>query len=255
MFKARIDAIALKEYLELITAIVDEGKLKITESGIELKSVDAANVAMIDFKLSCDAFSEFELNAKEETDSETVIEKEIGLDFEKLLSIFGVGGSDEVELEIDSDKQKLHAKMGSLAYSVSLLDPASLRREPKVPELDFSAQIVIEGSEFRKTIRAMERVSDHVMFGIKEGTFFVETWGETDVLKMELQKDQLIDLTERGKVNSLFSIEYIVAMSRGMSHIKDITIHLDKDMPLLIESDLAEGKGKIRYLLAPRIEG
>ena len=254
MFKAKIDANALREYLELITAVVDEGKLKITENGIELKAVDASNVAMVAFELPNDAFNEFQLNTKEKIDTETVIEKEIGLDFEKLLSIFGVGGNNEVELELDDDKQKLHAKMGNLAYTISLLDPVSLRKEPRVPELDLSAQVVIETGELRRALRAMERISDHVMFGITEETFYMETYGETDKLKMELTKEQLINLKGK-KLNSLYSIEYIVAMSKGMSHVENITLNFDKDMPLRMESEIAEGKGKVSYLLAPRIEG
>lgn len=253
MFKAKINANALREYLELITAVVEEGKLRITENGIELKAVDPANVAMISFELPCDAFNEFQVNAKKTESEEEIIEKEIGLDFTKLLSIFGTVGSDEVELKLDDEKQKLLAKAGNLAFTISLLDPASLRKEPKVPELELPAQIVIETNEFRRALRAMERIGDHVKLGTTEETFYMETYGETDKLKMELQKEQLINLKSK-KLNTLYSIEYIVAMSKGMSHVKNITLNLGEDMPLLMESEIADGKGKVSYLLAPRIE-
>ena len=254
MFKARIDANTLREYLELATAVIDDGILKITENGIKLKAVDPSNVAMVSLELSSDAFSEFQLNAEESTEpEEEIMEKQVGLDFEKLLSIFAIGGGDEIELKLDNEKQKLLAKMGNLDYSISLLDLASLRKEPRVPELDYEAQVVIETGEFRRTLRAMERISDYVMLGVTEDMFYMETYGETDKLRMELLKEQLISFKPKN-AKTLFSTEYIVAMSKGMSHAKNVTLNLGKDYPLQMDAEIAEGKGKVSYLLAPRIE-
>jgi len=43
-------------------------------------------------------------------------------------------------------------------------------------------------------------------------------------------------------------------MSKGMAHAENITLNLGKDYPLQMEFEVAEGKGKVTYLLAPRIE-
>jgi len=144
MFEAKIDASVLRECIESITAIVDEGKLKIAEDGLKLWAVDPANVAMVSFALQSDAFDDFRFAAKEaesgaeaEGTTESKAETEIGIDFVKLLGILGIGGREEVELELDEHAQKLFTRMGSLAYTISLLDPSSLRKEPKVPELEF----------------------------------------------------------------------------------------------------------------------
>lgn len=249
MFEAKIDASTLRACVETITAIVDEGKLRITEEGFKLRAVDPANVAMISFVLQRDAFDDFRFSVESEGDTEL----EIGMDFMKLIGILGIGGREDVELKLDEHAQKLYTRMGSLDYTLSLLDPSSLRKEPKVPELEFPAKVIIETEEFRRTIRAAEKIGENIVLGVDGEEFYMEAEGEMDKLRLGLSKEQLIDLTPE-TVSSLYSLEYISSMSKGMSHAENITLNLGKNYPLQVDFALAEGKVKVSYLLAPRIE-
>jgi proliferating cell nuclear antigen len=248
MFEAKIDAAVLRESIESITAVVDEGKLRITKDGFTLRAVDPANVAMVSFDLQRDAFDDFRF--EKESDAEAI---ETGIDFVKLHDILGIGGREEVTLKLDEQVQKLFTTMGSLAYTVSLLDPASLRKEPKVPELEFPVQVTIELEEFRRTIRAAEKIGDHIVLGVDGEEFYMEVEGEMDKLRLGLRKEQLIHLTP-GTLHSLYSLDYVAAMTKGMSHADNITLNLGKDYPLQVDFEVADGKGKVSYLLAPRIE-
>jgi proliferating cell nuclear antigen len=248
MFEAKIDAAVLRESIESITAVVDEGKLRITEDGFKLRAVDPANVAMVSFDLQRDAFDDFRF--EKESDAEAI---ETGIDFVKLHDILGIGGREGVTLKLDEQAQKLFTTMGSLAYTVSLLDPASLRKEPKVPELEFPVQVTIELEEFRRTIRAAEKIGDHIVLGVDGEEFYMEVEGEMDKLRLCLRKEQLIHLTP-GTLHSLYSLDYVAAMTKGMSHADNITLNLGKDYPLQVDFEVADGKGKVSYLLAPRIE-
>ncbi len=249
MFEAKIDASTLRACVETITAIVDEGKLRITEEGLKLRAVDPANVAMISFVLQRDAFDDFRFSVESEGDTEI----EIGMDFMKLIGILGIGGREDVELKLDENAQKLYTRMGSLDYTLSLLDPSSLRKEPKVPELEFPAKVIIETEEFRRTIRAAEKIGENIVLGVDGEEFYMEAEGEMDKLRLGLSKEQLIDLTPE-TVSSLYSLEYISSMSKGISHAENITLNLGKNYPLQMDFALAEGKVKVSYLLAPRIE-
>ena len=249
MFEAKIDASTLRACVETITAIVDEGKLRITAEGLKLRAVDPANVAMISFVLQRDAFDDFQFSVESEGDTEI----EIGMDFMKLIGILGIGGREDVELKLDENAQKLYTRMGSLDYTLSLLDPSSLRKEPKVPELEFPAKVIIETEEFRRTIRAAEKIGENIVLGVDGEEFYMEAEGEMDKLRLGLGKEQLIDLTPE-TVSSLYSLEYISSMSKGMSHAENITLNLGKNYPLQVDFALAEGKVKVSYLLAPRIE-
>ena len=249
MFEAEIDAGVLKECIEAITAVVDEGKLRISAEGLNLRAVDPSNVAMVTFQLQNDAFDDYRFSNEDE-EGEGL---EIGMDFQKLLGILGIGGREQVRLSIDEQAQKLYTRMGSLAYTVNLLEPSSLRKEPKVPELEFPVQVVMDIEDFRKTIRAAEKVGEHILLGVEGDEFYMEVEGEMDKLRLGLKKEQLIHLTP-GTLHSLFTLDYIAAMSKGMSHAETVTLNLGKDYPLQIEFEVAGGKGKVSYLLAPRVE-
>ena len=249
MFEAEIDAGVLKECIEAITAVVDEGKLRISAEGLNLRAVDPSNVAMVTFQLQNDAFDDYRFSNGDGEGEEL----EIGMDFQKLLGILGIGGREQVRLSIDEQAQKLYTRMGSLAYTVNLLEPSSLRKEPKVPELEFPVQVVMDIEDFRRTIRAAEKVGEHILLGVEGDEFYMEVEGEMDKLRLGLKKEQLIHLTP-GTLHSLFTLDYIAAMSKGMSHAETVTLNLGKDYPLQIEFEVAGGKGKVSYLLAPRVE-
>jgi len=249
MFEAEIDAGVLKECIEAITAVVDEGKLRISAEGLNLRAVDPSNVAMVTFQLQNDAFDDYRFS-NGDGEGEGL---EIGMDFQKLLGILGIGGREQVRLSIDEQAQKLYTRMGSLAYTVNLLEPSSLRKEPKVPELEFPVQVVMDIEDFRRTIRAAEKVGEHILLGVEGDEFYMEVEGEMDKLRLGLKKEQLIHLTP-GTLHSLFTLDYIAAMSKGMSHAETVTLNLGKDYPLQIEFEVAGGKGKVSYLLAPRVE-
>ena len=58
MFKARIKADSLKEFIGTVGSLVDEAKLNVNEDGIQIKAVDPSHVAMIETNLVKSAFVE-----------------------------------------------------------------------------------------------------------------------------------------------------------------------------------------------------
>ena len=56
MFKARIKADSLKEFIGTVGSLVDEAKLNVNEDGIQIKAVDPSHVAMIETNLVKSAF-------------------------------------------------------------------------------------------------------------------------------------------------------------------------------------------------------
>lgn len=244
VFKAVVDANILKDSIEAISTLVDEAKFKLSPNGISLMAVDPANVAMVSFELSSDAFDSYEST-----------EGEIGLDLIKLVNVLGMADRlDKVGLELNETTHKLEISMGGLSYTLSLLDPSSIRKEPKVPSLDLPASATLNGNELRRAVKAAETVSDHMVLGVDGDVLFMEAKGDTDQVRLGLTRDELIDLTASGPARSLFSLDYLSDMSKALKKVDEITIHLGKDYPIKINFMVANGNGKVGYLLAPRIE-
>lgn len=243
MFKALIGAEKLKDSIESISTLVDEARFRITPEGLSVKAVDPANVAMVSFELSKDAFDSFEAT-----------EGELGIDLTKLTGVMEMADkSDIIELELDEASHKLIVRMRGLAYTMSLLDPSSIRKEPKVPNLDLPAHIVIRGEDIKRAVKAAEKVSDYMSMGVRGDIFFMEAEGDTDKVLVELGKEQLIDL-QATDAKSLFSLDYLSDMSKILGKSNEVSIDLGKDFPLKIRIKIAEGHGEVSYMLAPRVE-
>ncbi|HEY9246695.1 MAG TPA: DNA polymerase sliding clamp [Candidatus Methanoperedens sp.] len=243
MFKAVIGAERLKDSIESISTLVDEARFKLMPDGISVKAVDPANVAMVSFDLTKDAFDSFEAT-----------EGEIGIDLTKLNGIMEMADrNDSIELELDESAHKLVVRMRGLSYTMSLLDPSSIRKEPKVPSLDLPAQIIIKGEDLKRAIKAAEKVSDYMSMGIKGNVFFMEAEGDTDNVRLEMTKDQLIDITPADS-KSLFSLDYLTDIGKIAGKAGEVTIDLGKDYPMKMRLKIAEGHGEVSYMLAPRVE-
>ncbi len=243
MFKAVIGAEKLKDTIESISTLVDEAKFKVSPDGISVRAVDPANVAMVSLDIAKDAFDSFEAT-----------EGELGVDLTKLNGIMEMADKgDSIELELDEAAHKLIVRMRGLSYTMSLLDPSSIRKEPKVPSLDLPARVVVSGEDMKRAVKAAEKVSDYMSMGIKGDVFFMEAEGDTDTVRLEMKKDQLIEI-KPAEAKSLFSLDYLTDISKILSKANEVTIDLGKDYPLKIRFKIAEGHGEVSYMLAPRVE-
>ncbi|MCQ1537087.1 DNA polymerase sliding clamp [Methanosarcina sp. KYL-1] len=243
MFKAAINAELLKDSIAALAVIVDEVRFKINPEGISVKAVDPANVAMGIFELGSAAFEEYSAD-----------ECEIGIDLNKITDLLGIAEkTDTVRMELEEKSQKLLIDVGGLSYTLSILDPSTIRAEPRVPQLELPAKVVMNGADLRRAVKAAEKISDHLLMGVSGDTFYMEAKGDTDQVRLEMGRDQLIDL-KSGDACSLFSLDYLTDIVKPTNKVNEVVLSLGRDFPVLIDFEIANGAGRISYLLAPRIE-
>ena len=245
MFKAIVSASTLRDALDSVSVLVDECKIRLNEDGIGIRAVDPANVGMVDLTLEAAAFESYEADGGV-----------IGVNLARLEDIAGMANSgDLVHLELDEETRKLHIRIDGLSYTLALIDPDSIRQEPDIPDLDLAAEIVVEGAQLDRGIKAADMVSDHIRLRVDEGTetFFIEAQGDTDDVDLELGRDALIDLTA-GAADSLFSLDYLKDMNKAIPGDAEVTVELGEEFPVKLHYELAEGQGHVTYMLAPRIQ-
>jgi proliferating cell nuclear antigen len=243
MFKAAINAELLKDAIASLAVIVDEVRFRIKPEGISVKAVDPANVAMVIFELGSSAFDEYSAD-----------ESEIGIDLNKITDLLGITDKgDTVRMELEEGNHKLLIDVGGLSYTLSLLDPSTIRAEPRIPQLELPAKVVMNGADLRRAVKAAEKISDHMLMGVAGDTFFMEAKGDTDQVRLEMGRDQLIDL-KTGEASSLFSLDYLTDIVKPTNKVNEVSLSLGRDFPVIIDFEIANGAGRISYLLAPRIE-
>lgn len=243
MFNAKVKSEILKGIIDVISPLVNEIKLNITPKGISIRAVDPAHVAMVDLEVKSNAFEEFKAK-----------EMELGIDMDKLGSIMRLStAGDMISLEYDNDANRLTVRIGNLVRRMGLIDTAGMP-DPKMPSLNLPAKVVLKSSEISQGVRASESVSDHLSLSVNKDTFELFAEGDTDTVNLKLPKDLLVDINAPSKCKSLFSIDYFSNMIKPVKSDNPLTIHLGNDNPIQVEFDIADKKGHVTYLLAPRIE-
>lgn len=243
MFKGKVKSDILKGIIDVTSPLVNEAKFNITSKGISLRAVDPAHVAMVGLEIKNTAFEEYKSD-----------EMELGIDLDKLSGIMRLASSgDIVSLEYDEKSNRLIVKIGNLVRKMGLIDTAGMP-DSKVPNLDLPATAIVIASELSKGVRASEAVSDHLALSVDKDSFELFAEGDTDTVNLKLPKDLLVKLNSPGKFKSLFSIDYFSNMIKPVKGEDPITISMGNDNPIRVDFDIAEKKGHVTYLLAPRIE-
>ncbi len=245
MFKAIVSASTLQDALDSVSVLVDECKIRLNEEALSIRAVDPANVGMVDLTLEAAAFESYEADGGV-----------IGVNLARLEDIAGMANSgDLIHLELDEETRKLHIETDGLSYTLALIDPDSIRQEPDIPDLDLASEIVVEGAQIDRGIKAADMVSDHIRLRVDETqeTFFIEAEGDTDDVDLELTREDLIALTA-GPADSLFSLDYLKDMNKAIPGDAEVTIELGEEFPVKLHYAFAEGLGTVTFMLAPRIQ-
>ena len=243
MFNVKVKSEIIKGIIDVTSPLVNEIKFNITSKGMSLKAVDPAHVAMVELTIKSTAFEEYKSD-----------DMELGVDLDKLSGIMRLANSgDIVILEYDEKSNRLIVKIGNLVRRMGLIDTAGMP-DSKVPNLELPAKATITASELSKGVRASEAVSDHLALSIDKEAFELFAEGDTDTVNLKLPKDLLVELNSPGKFKSLFSIDYFSNMIKAVKADEPITISLGNDNPIRVDFNIAEKKGHVTYLLAPRVE-
>lgn len=244
MFHSEINAGLLKSAVETVSVLVDECKVHLDEEGLNIKAVDPANVGMVELRVPADSWESYS------ADGET-----IGLNLARFKDIIGMANkSDLIELDLDEETHKLRIEFEGLRYTLSLIDPDSIHQEPNVPDLDLPAEVVVAGEEIKRGVKAADMVSDHMVFGVDEDVFYMKAEGDTDDVRLDLGRDDVISIEMEDEARSLFSLDYLESMSKAIPGDAPVSMEIGVDYPVKMYFDISDGRGEVTYLLAPRIE-
>lgn len=228
----------LAKAIELISELVIEVKLKVNEYGLSITALDPANVAMISFKIPKQAFSEFEVG------------KEIlGVNLENLKKILKRCGPRGILTMETSENQITFLIEEGLKrnFSMALIEVDS--EEKEIPNLEFSASVLISSIDFIDSIEDCSVVADACAFICKDGRFSIEAKGLNSA-RTEFSPDEIKIQGENCK--SRYSLEYLQKFVKGSKLCDKTLLKFANDHPLRI--DLRADNLELTFILAPRVE-
>jgi len=241
MFKAKIDNSQkiFTNCIQAIKTITDEACLDISSDRISTKAIDPSNTCMIELSISSNVFSEFSV-------SDPI---QLPVDISKLLK-FVEKMITAIDIELDEEKHKLNLNTERLHYGLPLLAPDSLRKPPKIPNLDDGYyDIQITGAEYKEFIDAVSSIGNYIYLGVKDGIFFAEGMSDSDFGTVKYEIPDVPAPNSR----CMYSLGYLEDFVKIFKSLNSVRLSLRTDYPLKIFFSFAENVNGM-YLLAPRVE-
>jgi proliferating cell nuclear antigen len=228
--------------------LIDEAAFKFTPEGIKMRAMDPSHVAFLDFGLPASAFEEY--NVKQSTT--------LGIGLTEMNKIMArAKAEDEFTLELDEEKNRLVLTFKGIStrrFSLPLIDVSEV--ELPEPKLQFTATADVVAGVIQDGLKDAEIVGDNVKFELGEDEFSLSAESDKGTSELKLRKgDQgLLKLDIKQPARATFNIKYLSDMTKAAGSSDLITINLGTDLPIQLDFPVADGRGRLRFLLAPRIE-
>jgi proliferating cell nuclear antigen len=247
MFKAVTkDSRLLRDSIDTISQLIDDGLFKLKKEGIELMASDRAMVSFVDFKLKASSFDEYECDK----------DRAIGVNLLNLLTVLKrVNPNDKLTLNLDEKENKLEIILegdSKRKFAIPLIE-ISREEMPQIDQLKFGASAEVRSDIFEQGINDADIIADSVVIELTPDNLRMSAEGNSSKAELNLEKgnEALFDLNANEKVNSRYSLEYLKKMIRGSRLAEKAKIMLGKDFPLKIE--FKGDNASLSMILAPRV--
>ncbi|MHC3381706.1 DNA polymerase sliding clamp [Haloarcula sp. H-GB5] len=246
-FSATAEADELARFLDSLTVMADECKIRTSPNGLQARAVDHANVGMVDGELNADAFESFDTT-----------NGVLGVNLTRFEDVVNFADSGElVTLEYDTEKRKLHITVNGMEYTLALIDADTIRQEPDIPDLNLPSTLKVETGDLKRGIKAADMVSDHIEFKTQlahsSDQLIIEAEGDTDDIKLELDDRDLIYSSIGDNVASLFSLEYMKNIKKALPTNGSVEMEIGDEFPVKLRYGNEEETLSVEFMIAPRI--
>jgi proliferating cell nuclear antigen len=156
-------------------------------------------------------------------------------------------------MRLDPDNRMI-VSMSNLTLKFPLVDSSGFS-DPKVPNLTLPVSLKLNSAELQKGLKASQSISDYLTFNCQDDRLTMTSTEDLSSMTLELKKG--VEYSQEkfdGPAKSSFSLDYFSQLMKGVGMNRDILLHIGNSYPLKLEFEFSDGLGKVRYLLAPRIE-
>ncbi len=221
-----------KDFADLIATasnLIDEAAFKVTEEGISMRAMDPSRVVLIDLNLPESIFSKYEVEEEETVG---------GVNMDHFKKVLKRGKNKDTLILRKGDENFLEVTFEGTAkrtFRLPLIEVEEL--ELDLPELPFTAKVVVLGEVLKEAVKDASLVSDAMKFIARENEFTMRAEGETNEveIKLTLEDEGLLDLEVEEETRSAYGISYLADMIKGIGKADEVIIRFGNEMPLQME--------------------
>lgn len=234
----------LKDSIEILSEMINEARIKITKTQLEIVEIDPASVCMVSFKLLSSACVEWD------------VKKEFifAINLSNLNQILTtVKEHDMLELGRKEDDKLLITLVGKSRreYELPVIDIDE--KEQKIPELTFKAKVTMPSELFLEHVEGADIVAESMTFGVSKKEFILSADGDYSKFKAVNKSSEEIEIVSEEDVACRYSIEYLKKITECNKIVDTAEIEFKKEYPLQVTYKLLD-KLTFTWVLAPRIE-
>ncbi len=247
MFSATLsDVKILRDSIDTISQIIDEGVFQLKPEGIELTAADRAMVAVVDFRISPSAFDSYMCDSS----------KPIALNLINFLTILRrAGPEDKISLKLNDIDNRLEITLAGESvrkFAIPLLDIGS-EEVPNINQFQFSSSAELSAEVFSNGIDDADVIADSVMIELSPSEVRMSSEGDSSRTELKLEKGSvaLSTVNTDSMVRARYPLEYLKKMMKASKISSKMSLKLGNDYPMKVE--FSGDKVKIGFVLAPRV--
>ncbi|MBS3071232.1 hypothetical protein J4407_02955 [Candidatus Pacearchaeota archaeon] len=232
----------LSKVVEILSEIVTEVRIRISEFGMSITAMDPANISMLNFKIPKSSFSQFEAG-----------NEVLGINLDNLKQILKRCSSGS-SLILEKKENLLSIKIQDRIkrnFTLNLIEVESeeIDFDDKISRMNFTASVEINSVDLVSSIEDCSVVSDACSFMIDTGKFIVEAKSLNSAMS-EFSGDEA--KIQGKECKSKYSLEYMQKFMKGAKLCEKTVLQFSEDHPLKIyfkNKDM-----ELSFVLAPRVE-
>lgn len=243
LFKGTIAAEDIRSILNAATVLVEECVVFLNTDEVKIRGTDPGGVALVIIEISEAAFQDVEIESGN-----------VCWDFSEMVDMIKMADTDtSIDLEIQD--HELVINFIDLHFTLTLIDPDTIKKDSEKPNINLDAEIVLESSALKRGVNAADLVADHVEFGIddNDSAFYMEAKGDSNKVVLKRKKKDLVTLTAE-PVSSTYSVAYLKDICGAIPDDTEVTISLGEDFPAEISFAMSDSNADVTYFIAPRLQ-
>lgn len=257
---AVLDAIIPATHLESIVyppkiiAPNGEAVFRWSADGLNIRTVDGANVLMVDQDVDRSVFSAYSTNFVES-------DFKFGVKCRKLSDLLkSADDNTGVRLRVESLTSKMEITFEDVKYDLASVDLDKIR-EPDNPELENKNKVRLHSDAIKRAHNIVGMVESAIQFDVGKDSFSILGDGDNDsaVISLETtdskesqEKTEVFFLQDRGEISAVYGDQYIEKLHRILPE-GFIIAEFDDEFPLQIRADRVDSYVSTQITLAPRV--
>src|SRR3989344_7280542 len=166
------DAKVLRDCIDTVSQIIDEGTIKLRKDGIILTAADRAMVAVVDLKIGSGAFESYVCDE----------DKDISVNMESLLNVLKRAGPlDKINLKLNETENRLEVTLAGESIRNFALPLVELGKEevPNVTQFQFNASAEVSADVMNSGIEDASIIADSIMLELNSSQMRILAEGDS----------------------------------------------------------------------------